>query len=195
MVEGLQGHFEKQIATWWRNWFFPPWKWLHDASFDCMLSKCLTEIIWAIPRVTLSFSPGQLCLASDFVHVKVSLGKILRGKKFLCSIQISNHCSRHPPPPSPIPFPPERQGLLLCFVIMNEWMNKIREYYLQTDLLKPLWSTLALLLKVGGGKDICRSRLSDPAETLQSILQTSKYRNVPSVSIHSCAWNSLQYFR
>lgn len=21
--EGLQGHFEKQIATWWRNWFSP----------------------------------------------------------------------------------------------------------------------------------------------------------------------------
>lgn len=117
-VQGTVAHYQfttfKLINAWWwrptralwkansdllKKLIFPPRKWLHDASFDCMLSKCLTEIISAIPRVTLSFSPGQLCLGSDFVHVKVSSGRILRGKKFLCSIQILNHSWRHSPPP------------------------------------------------------------------------------------------------
>lgn len=114
---------------------FPPWKWLHDASFDCMLSKCLTEIISAIPRVTLSFSPGQLCLGSDFVHVKVSAGRILRGKKFLCSIQISNHSSRHPPSLSTLPF--LWKSKFVSFLHNYEWMKQ----NLSADtapLLKPL---------------------------------------------------------
>lgn len=128
--EGLQGHFEKQIATWWRNWFSPPRKWLHDASFDCMLSKCLTEIISAIPRVTLSFSPGQLCLGSDFVHVKVSSGRILRGERFLCSIQILNHSLRHSPT--------LKKSKLVSFLHNYEWTKQERISTDTISLLKPL---------------------------------------------------------
>lgn len=131
-VQGMVAHYQfttfKLINAWWwrptralwkansdlvKKLIFPPRKWLHDASFDCMLSKCLTEIISAIPRVTLSFSPGQLCLGSDFVHVKVSSGRILRGKKFLCSIQILNCSSRHSPTP-------KKACLFLFFIIVNE---------------------------------------------------------------------------
>lgn len=108
---------------------FPPWKWLHDASFDCMLSKCLTEIISAIPRVTLSFSPGQLCLGSDFVHVKVSSGRILRGKKFLCSIQILNHSSRHSP---------TQKGKLVSFLHNYEWTKQEKISTDTVSLLKLL---------------------------------------------------------
>lgn len=150
-VQGTVAHYQfttfKLINVWWwrptralwkansdlvKKLIFPPWKWLHDASFDCMLSKCLTEIISAIPRVTLSFSPGQLCLGSDFVHVKVSSGRILRGKKFLCSIQILNCSSRHSPTP-------KKASLFLFFIIMNE-LNKSK--YLQTQYL--CWSHYCL---------------------------------------------------
>lgn len=108
-VQGAVAHYQftafKLINAWWwrptralwkaksdlaKKLIFPPRKWLHDASFDCMLSECLTEIISPIPRVTLSFSPGQLCLRSDFVYVKVPPGRILGREKFLCSIQILN---------------------------------------------------------------------------------------------------------
>lgn len=116
--EGLQGHFEKQIATWCRNWFPPPRRWLHDASFDCVLSECLTEIISAIPRVTLSFSPGQLCLRSDFVHVKAPPGRILGGKS---SSVRSRYWTAHSPPFSFQPTLPNRQTrLFISPIIMNE---------------------------------------------------------------------------
>lgn len=96
----------------------PPRKWLHDASFDCMLSECLTEIISAIPRVTLSFSPGQLCLRSDFVHVKVPPGRILGGKS---SSVRSGYWTARSFPYSFHPTLPNRQThLFISSIIMNE---------------------------------------------------------------------------
>lgn len=163
-VQGTVAHYQfttfKLINAWWwrptralwkansdlvKKLIFPPRKWLHDASFDCMLSKCLTEIISAIPRVTLSFSPGQLCLGSDFVHVKVSSGRILRGKKFLCSIQILNHSSRR--------FPHPQKGKLVSFLHNYEWTEQEKISIDTLSLLKPLLPfqcSLAELLKEKG---------------------------------------------
>lgn len=119
-VQGTVAHYQftafKLInARWWRPtralWkaksdpekklISPPRKWLHDASFDRMLSECLTEIISPIPRVTLSFAPGQLCLRSDFVYVKVPPGRILGGKSSSVRSRYWTASSPHSLPPHP----------------------------------------------------------------------------------------------
>lgn len=139
-VQGTVAHYQftafKLInARWWRPtralWkaksdlekklISPPRKWLHDASFDRMLSECLTEIISPIPRVTLSFAWGQLCLRSDFVYVKVPPGRILGGGKVpLFDPDIE-------PLALPFPFhptlPSSQARLFLSSVILLSWQS------------------------------------------------------------------------
>lgn len=142
-VQGTVAHYQfttfKLINAWWwrptralwkansdlvKKLIFPPRKWLHDASFDCMLSECLTEIISAIPRVTLSFSPGQLCLRSDFVHVKVPPCRILGGKS---SSVRSRYWTARSSPFSFHPTLPNRQTcLFISSIIMNEPGRRIQ---------------------------------------------------------------------
>lgn len=143
-----------------------PRKWLHDASFDCMLSECLTEIISAIPRVTLSFSPGQLRLRSDFVHVKVPPGRILGGKS---SSVRSRYWTAHSSPFSFHPTLPNRQTrLFISSVIMNEPGRRTP----QLCALYLWWSPYYLLVHIvlGWSPVLAGIFLSGRVETFPNVL-------------------------
>lgn len=138
--EGLQGHFEKQIATWWRNWFPPPppkmtaWCiiWLHAVRVldRDNLSNPTGDLI-VLTRATLS--TFWLCACQG------SSRQDPWGKKFLCSIQILN-CSL-------FPFcfhttrPKRQTRLFTSFLIMNEPGSHVQQLC-SVSLAKPSHYTL-----------------------------------------------------